>query len=421
MSSCDTSFLDLVATPVVWLSESRRTVMGLNAAAGRLFGAHRPPLAGARLWGEATTEALAAAPADAPGGQPHVAVECDTRSGRRHLTLTIAPMPEAGCGWIVSVEDVSPGVVDGSERSAWRSRLLAVLKQLPVALEIYDAALIELFSNDESATLFGYTTEEIKGLDDWWEAGYPDPAERQQARQAWYDAVEQSRITNADVTMRDWAVTCKDGSRKIVQFRYRAIGDHHALLYWDVTERRRLDEELRLAAETDPLTGVSDRRHLFARASEAVDSSRSSGRPLSLLMVDIDHFKSINDAFGHAAGDEVLRTVARRMAEAVRLEDCVGRLGGEEFAVLLPDLGRGAAQAVAERLRAAVAEPPVTTGDAVVPVRISVGGVSHGGREGEELTGAPATLDDLLEQADRALYAAKRAGRDRAVFADDRQ
>jgi diguanylate cyclase (GGDEF)-like protein len=421
MSNCDTSFLDLVATPLVWLSDSRRTVMGLNAAAGRLFGAHRPPLAVARLWGEATTEALVAADADVPQAEPHVVAECDTRSGRRRLALTIAPMPEAGCGWIVSVEDVSPGVLDGSERFTWRGRLLEVLKQLPVGLEIYDEAMIELFSNEESVSLFGYTSEEIKGLDDWWEAGYPDPADREQARQAWHDAVEESRATNADVTMRDWAVTCKDGSRKIVQFRYRAIGDHHALLYWDVTERRRLDEELRLAAETDPLTGVSDRRHFFARASETLESGLSSDRPLSLLMVDIDHFKSINDAFGHAAGDEVLRTVARRMAEAVRLEDCVGRLGGEEFAVLLPDLGRGAAQAVAERLRLVVAEPPVTTGDAVIPVRISVGGVSRSGRDDEGQTGAPVTLDDLLERADHALYAAKRAGRDRAVFADVRR
>ncbi len=210
--------------------------------------------------------------------------------------------------------------------------------------------------------------------------------------------------------MRDWTVNCKDGSRKTIQFRYRAIGDHHALLYWDVTERRRLDEELRRAAETDPLTGVSDRRRFFALAADALAEGAATGRPLSLLMVDIDHFKSINDRFGHAAGDEVLRTTARRLAEAVRLENTVGRLGGEEFAVLLPGLGGPAAATVAERLRTVAADPPVEIGGTRIAVRISVGGVAH--------AGGPAGLDALLERADRALYDAKRTGRDRVVFAE---
>ena len=408
MSTCDTSFLDLVATPVVWLSETGRTVMGLNAAAGRLFGAHRPPLPTARLWGDALDRLETdLATADAP---LRVEATGETPSGPRRLALSATPTPEHGQGYIVTVEDVSPGWLDGSERAAWRATLLDVLQRLPVGLEIYDDGLTELFSNEESSSLFGYTTEEIRGLEDWWAAGYPDPVYRQQARQAWYDAVAQSRTSQSDVAMRDWTVTCKDGSRKIVQFLYRAIGDHHALLYWDITERRRLEEELRRAADTDPLTGVSDRRRFFTEATETLVKNAATGRPLSLLMVDIDHFKSINDRFGHAAGDEVLRTTARRMAEAVRLEDTIGRLGGEEFAVLLPNLERPAATAVAERLRAVVADPPIAIADARVTVRVSIGGVTH--------TGGPICLDALLERADHALYDAKRAGRDRVVFVD---
>lgn len=415
MSNCDTSFLDLVAAPIVWLSESGRTVMGLNAAAGRVFGAHRPPFAASRLWGDALAGALAVPPSRGPPDAAHrrIETECDTPFGRRRLALSLSPTPEADRGWIVSVEDISPAVLDGSERSAWRETLLDVLRRLPVGLEIYDDDLTELFSNDESSALFGYTTEEIRGLDDWWVAGYPDPVYREKARQAWYDAVAQSRTTQADVAMTDWTVTCKDGTRKIVQFRYRAIGDHHALLYWDVTERRRLDDELRRAAETDPLTGVSDRRRFFTLAAEALAESGASGRPLSLLMVDVDHFKTINDRFGHAAGDEVLRTVARRMAEAVRLEDTVARLGGEEFAVLLPRLDRTAAAAVAERLRTVVADPTVDVEDGAVAVTVSIGGVTHGGA-----AAAPASVDALLEHADRALYAAKHAGRDCTHFAE---
>jgi diguanylate cyclase (GGDEF)-like protein len=411
MPNCDTAFLELVATPLVWLSESGRTVMGLNAAACRLFGTFRPPLPAASLWGETLTAALGLPQGVCPeGDRLRVEGDCKTASGLRRLSLAVAPMPDAACGFIVSVADISPGMRDGSERAAWRRTLLDVLRRLPVGLEIYDDGLTELFSNDESAALFGYSTEEIGSLDDWWVAGYPDPVYREQARRAWYDAVEQSRTSQADVQMPDWTVTCKDGSRKTVRFRYRAIGDHHALLYWDVTERRRLDEELRRAAETDPLTGVSDRRRFFAVAAQALADSEAAEHPLSLLMVDIDHFKSINDRFGHAAGDEVLRTAARRMAEAVRLEDTVGRLGGEEFAVLLPNLDGAAAAAVAERLRAVAADPPIEVGEARIAARISVGGVTH--------RGGPASLDTLLERADQALYDAKRGGRDRVVFVE---
>jgi diguanylate cyclase (GGDEF)-like protein len=435
MTTCDTSFLDLVATPVVWLSQTGLTVMGLNPAAGRLFGAYRPPFPTADLWGEALTATLAppqpgtvaqatvAQAADLACGNVasgtvaagdravetrRVEADCETRSGRRRLAFAVMPTPEAGCGFIVSVEDISPVVLDGSERSAWRATLLDVLQHLPVGLEIYDEGLTELFSNDESSALFGYTTEEIRGLYDWWETGYPDPVYRERVRQAWDEAVAQSRIAQSDIAMQDLIVTCKDGSRKIVQFRYRAIGDHHALLYWDVTERRRLEEDLRRAAETDPLTGVSDRRRFFGRAADALAEGEAMGRPLSLLMVDIDHFKRINDRFGHAAGDEVLRAAARRMAEAVRLEDTVGRFGGEEFAVLLPGLDRPAAAAVAERLRAVTADPPVEIGEIRIAISISIGGVTH--------VGGPVRLDALLERADHALYDAKRAGRDRVVF-----
>jgi diguanylate cyclase (GGDEF)-like protein len=411
MADYNSTFLDLVATPLLWLSEDGKVALGLNAAANRVFAAGRPPVSIEALFGEATATAIRSRVADAGRPRPLVLdVDAVTPTGAVRLRLTVEAAPGDRAGWLVGVEDCSPPVVDGSADEAWRATLLQVLDQLPVGLEIYDDAYIELFSNLESTVMFGYTTQEIRGLDAWWEIGYPDPNYRVDVQRAWEAAIAQSRRTQSDVLLRDLVVTCKDGSRKIVQPRYRAIGEQHVLVYWDMTGRRRLERELRQAAETDVLTGVCDRRRFFVEAAAMLADSAATGRPLSLLMLDVDHFKSINDRFGHAGGDEVLRTVARRFVEVVRVEDLVARLGGEEFAVLLPGLDGAAAKVVADRVRAALSSRPIEVAGGRLTVRTSVGGASR--------TDAHETVDQLLERADRALYAAKRDGRDRVVFAD---
>ena len=133
-----------------------------------------------------------------------------------------------------------------------------------------------------------------------------------------------------------------------------------------------------------------------------VSAARRHERPLTIAIVDIDHFKSVNDTHGHAAGDRVLAAVAGSLREQLRAEDQLGRLGGEEFLVLLPDTDSAAAGHVAEKLRAEVAAAPTP-----VPVTVSIG---VAGWDGE-------TPEDLLHRADEALYAAKQAGRDRVLAA----
>jgi two-component system, cell cycle response regulator len=150
----------------------------------------------------------------------------------------------------------------------------------------------------------------------------------------------------------------------------------------------------------DPLTGLSNRRFILTQLNGAVSGARRHGRPLSIAVIDIDHFKAINDRHGHAAGDEVLARVSAAMRGRLRAEDQLGRLGGEEFLALLPDAAAGDAEVITEALRAAVAgaEPG---GRAVT---VSIGWATWGGKEGP---------DELLRRADDALYAAKGAGRDR--------
>ncbi len=179
----------------------------------------------------------------------------------------------------------------------------------------------------------------------------------------------------------------------------------------DVSDRVRAEEGLRLAALTDPLTGLANRRAFSQSLEEALAGVGRSGEPLAVAMVDVDHFKRVNDTHGHTVGDEVLKRVASSLSSALRRSEICARLGGEEFAVLLPGADEEAAQAVCERLRRAIRGAPaaVALGAPHVPaVTASIGvAVAAPGEAGEV----------LLDRADRALYRAKNDGRDRVRMA----
>ncbi len=165
-------------------------------------------------------------------------------------------------------------------------------------------------------------------------------------------------------------------------------------------------------AVTDGLTGLYNHRHLHERLSLEVERSQRSGLPLSLLMLDVDHFKQFNDSYGHPAGDEVLRQVARVLNDARRANDVVARYGGEEFAVILVDTAKFTAAKVAERVRERIAAhdftDAATTAGKGTNITVSLG-VATFPDDGSDAEG-------LVRAADTALYAAKRAGRNRVVL-----
>lgn len=173
-------------------------------------------------------------------------------------------------------------------------------------------------------------------------------------------------------------------------------------------ENARLLAELHHLAEVDDLTTVLNRRSLFEAGERVFRRSEHLGRPLAALMIDIDHFKDVNDTFGHGAGDDVLVAVAARTKAHVRAADVLGRYGGDELAVVMPDCSVEEAYEVAERIRRAVADGPVVTGDGVVHATVSIG-VSH--------ADGAAALAVVLGRADAGLYEAKRAGRGRTAVA----
>jgi diguanylate cyclase (GGDEF)-like protein len=177
-----------------------------------------------------------------------------------------------------------------------------------------------------------------------------------------------------------------------------------------MNHERRANDARRLAT-IDPLTGVLNRRALIERVNVEFAGARRRGEPCSLLMLDIDHFKSVNDQYGHAGGDAVLVEFAQRLVDHVRPTDLVARLGGEEFCIFLSGASEEASLHVADRLRRLIASTPMTLPNGErLSVRMSVGSATV------ESVAEP-HWQSLLEHADRALYVAKSQGRDRVVAA----
>ncbi len=173
----------------------------------------------------------------------------------------------------------------------------------------------------------------------------------------------------------------------------------------DITERKRVERELHRLATTDPLTGALNRRHMLSACSHEAERAQRYGRPLSLVMLDLDHFKRINDGHGHAVGDRALKAAVAACRETLRDVDLVGRMGGEEFAILLPETPLESALAVADRLREAIQARRLPLAQGMLQVTASLG-VAQWQAEDQ-------TVEQTLERADKALYRAKNAGRNR--------
>jgi diguanylate cyclase (GGDEF)-like protein/PAS domain S-box-containing protein len=174
-------------------------------------------------------------------------------------------------------------------------------------------------------------------------------------------------------------------------------------LYRDISQRKRHARELWQMATSDPLTGIPNRRTFFENIEhERMRLTRYAGEA-ALLMIDIDHFKRINDAHGHAAGDAMLCHIVRQIRKLLRESDILARLGGEEFAALIPQASRDGALGLAERIRKTIAETPLAYGDIMIPAATSVGVTI--------MTAADLNADQALSRADNALYEAKNAGR----------
>jgi diguanylate cyclase (GGDEF)-like protein len=196
------------------------------------------------------------------------------------------------------------------------------------------------------------------------------------------------------------------GNGAVIQFRCKALPNGSRLLsYGNVSELAQHADALERLASVDGMTGLNNRRNFLALAEIEMSRFKRYGRPLALLMIDIDFFKSINDRYGHDAGDEVIKAVADILQNHKRTSDIVGRLGGEEFALILPESTFDSAVAAGDRLRQFIAERTINVHGRSIEITVSVG-VSV-------CRGETCLTGELLKEADIALYEAKRTGRNR--------
>jgi diguanylate cyclase len=193
----------------------------------------------------------------------------------------------------------------------------------------------------------------------------------------------------------------------------KALEERLALSKTEISNLQQSLEAIRAESLTDPLTGLGNRKYFDRSIDATVQNALATGEPLSLLMFDIDHFKSFNDSYGHLTGDQVLRLVGMSLKQTIKGQDITARYGGEEFAVVLPNTALRQALTVADHIRRAVMSKELkkkSTGEILGRVTISVG-VSML-KPGDD-------TDSLIERADACLYAAKRAGRNRVVCEAD--
>lgn len=180
---------------------------------------------------------------------------------------------------------------------------------------------------------------------------------------------------------------------------------HFATIGRDLTATKRLQQELRLMASTDPLTGLLNRRRFLEQAESDFQRSQRYQHELAVVMIDIDHFKAINDTHGHFAGDQVLVAMSRATENLLRNTDILGRWGGEEFVILMPETPLAGAAILAERLREELTRLAVDTTGGALRFTVSAGVAARGG--------ADASFTAIMQRADSALYAAKHHGRNR--------
>lgn len=340
--------------------------------------------------------------------------------GRMHWVITSArpSCDESGVAvrFLGVVVDVTDQMATASALAESRFQFQTLTETLPQIVWSSDAEGTHDYFSSRWTEFTGIEPEHITA-DTWKHLVHPE--HQALVASVWSNALRTGEPYDLDYRFRHrsgtyrWlrvmALPIRDADGRIIRWFGTSTDVHDAYLLAE--ERERLARKLERIATQDGLTGVLTRRAFIEQAVALMRERASSATPASLLMIDVDLFKSINDRHGHFVGDKVLASAARRIAEVVRQQGLVGRLGGEEFAAFLPHCSREGGQDLAERIRRSVEENPIPVdGGGAIEVTISIGAITA--------LSPAATLDQLLVAADKALYEAKSRGRNCTVFAE---
>lgn len=275
-------------------------------------------------------------------------------------------------------------------------------------VKVKNGEAVETIHHEGCFAVTGYTPEEFKANPDLW-IDMVLPEEREMIMDRF------SRILKGiNLPPAEYRIKCKDGTIRwisnsaITKYDPKGRLVSYDGVIKDITERKNLEFELKIQAHTDPLTGISNRRYFNECAeTELRRNLRYPGESV-FLMLDIDHFKNINDTFGHAAGDAALKKLVLTCQETLRITDIIGRVGGEEFAILLVRTGLKEGLQIAERLRLNIEKIELAAEDGTrIPLTVSIGATMH--RSAKE------KISELMDRSDQALYQAKNSGRNRVI------
>jgi diguanylate cyclase (GGDEF)-like protein/PAS domain S-box-containing protein len=285
-----------------------------------------------------------------------------------------------------------------------------------------------LMANRQFCLTFGYSPEELPTLGSWAMKVFADEEYRNAAFKAWMEDVEKAWQGDGSIDAREERLTCIDGTLRDLRIHAVVLGNILFVSFIDITERNLYENELKLALEakekaeaelrsasnelhrsanTDQLTGLWNRRHFEQVAEMEISRTRRYGEPLSLILVDVDHFRLVNERCGMSSGDQVLRELGRRMKSNLRSLDMLARWGDDEFAILTPHCMARSALKVAEKLRTIIAGSPFPDAGGIT--------VSCGISELQHFE----SLDAWIKRTGETLLRAKSEGRNRADL-DDR-
>lgn len=292
------------------------------------------------------------------------------------------------------------------EAALERDLLAAFLESVEPGLCLIDAEGLFVRVNHTFAGIHGYEAHELLGRSF---TMVTRPEDREHMLHLHNEVLRGNRVSpfEALTARKDGKAIWTRITSHLVRHEDRS---YRATSVTDITEHKNLEHELHALAVTDPLTGVANRRHFLDVALLEVHRSRRTGHSPAIVMVDLDRFKEINDSAGHAAGDRVLQEFSMAVRRHLRSSDTLGRLGGEEFAILLPEADLDTAAEVAGRVRTAVAELTVPAPGGELQFTASFG-VSR-------LRAGETSIEAAMHRADVALYRAKDAGRN-AVMVDE--